>query len=226
MLATIRIKALGISQNLHLSIKGFGFLMLLQSQLEKERYNGQEAKADSSSYWQRGLWASSTTDKWKLQWQNTLIPVRGTCLPVITSVFPFSFLKSPSHHGFSSKSVTLVVRSKPPKLNSDPLKHFTRHSTCITFSAAGVLCRTHRKVNCKCQSPFTNAHCVINLKTPNRMCNLPGLSCLGWWRWLRTLLGAKIFKTLIHGYTPWANDSPYTTPWGTSWIKQAHSKIS
>lgn len=80
MLATFRIRALGILQTLHLSIKGFGFLMLLQSQLEKERHNGKEAKAE-------GLWASSTTDKRKLQRQNTLIPVRELLL-LLLQQFP------------------------------------------------------------------------------------------------------------------------------------------
>lgn len=131
MLATFRIRALGILQNLHLSFKGFWFLMLLQSQLEKERYNGEEAKADSSSYWQRGPELNHGQMKTPMT-KYADSHKKGACLPVITSVIPFSFLKSPSHHGFSSKGATLVVRSKLPKLNSDPLKHFTRHSIHIS----------------------------------------------------------------------------------------------
>lgn len=166
MLATFRIRALGILQTLHLSIKGFGFLMLLQSQLEKERHNGKEAKAEGTlSQLNHGQTKTPTTKH---------ADSRKRIIIIITSAIPFSFLKSPSHHSFSSKGVTLVVRSKPPRLNSDPLKHFTRHSIRITFSAAGVLCRTHRKLNCKCQSPLQMLTVLSILKLQIGCVTYPG----------------------------------------------------
>lgn len=115
---------------------------------------------------------------------NTLIPGReATRLPVITPVIPSSFLKSHLTR-VSPAKVSQWSKASLQSQTADkrPLKNTSLGTASVSPSRQPEFYTEPTKNSTVNARDLTNAHCVNNLKTPNRMRNLRGLSCLGWWR--------------------------------------------